>query len=88
MALVTASTFASHSDTSRQRRTPEYALARRIVNRLASVILFAAGPSDVDFMRASGLRECLICGDAFWRHCQDPYRTWLTVLCDGRYVKL
>ncbi len=84
---VTRDTFASHSDVARQQRTPEYLLARRIVNRIASVILFAAGPSDA-FERASCNQECADCGDAYWRHCQDPYRTWLTVLCDGTRVKL
>lgn len=40
-----------------------------------------------EFVRAGGGCECS-CGETYHRHLHDPKEPWLTVLCDGRRVKL
>lgn len=40
------------------------------------------------FVRASGDGLCMECGAAFEKHPIDAVEPWLTVLCDGRRVKL
>ncbi len=77
--------------------TPEHPsprfLLRRIVNRLAAVILLAQGPeaseeARADFYRASHEMTCPTCGETYLRHVVDPLDTWLHVLCNGERVKL
>ncbi len=48
---------------------------------------------DDAFVRASGDCVCAWCGREYRKHPLDPYELydgwpWLTVLCDGRRVKL
>lgn len=69
--------------------TPERFTLRRIINRLAAVLLLAAGRhACAEFTRASHLCTCEHCGDTYAYHVSDPFEPWLTVLCDGRRVKL
>lgn len=76
-------------------------MARRVV--IATGVAHAASDflprsltrDDVpDFVRAAGDCACTWCGKPYWKHPGDPYEVtregvrWLTVLCDGRRVKL
>lgn len=67
--------------------TPELYLLRRIVNRLARIFALT-GDDNPDCDRASGLVICDTCGFDYYHHAQHPYRTDLTMLCDGRNVHL
>lgn len=68
--------------------SPDPRRVRRLVNRLAEVLMFAAGPSDAAFYRASGDVRCDGCGMPYSMHAHDPFERWLTVLCNGQRVKL
>lgn len=60
---------------------------RRLVNKLAR--LFALIDADPKMAhRASGDCVCEHCGDSYYKHAEHPLAPWLTMLCDGRNVKL
>jgi hypothetical protein len=72
--------------------------ARRPVIRdgaaFASASDFLPRSRPEDMVRAGGDCVCAQCGEPYRRHAHDPYESdasgepWLTVLCDGRRVKL
>lgn len=68
------------------------AIATGAAHAAASDFLPRAAPGDVT--RASGACACAHCGRPYRAHPLDPYEVawdgglWLTVLCDGRRVKL
>jgi hypothetical protein len=41
-----------------------------------------------DFNRAGGDVVCPVCSHKYYDHPQHVPHRWLTVLCDGRHVKL
>jgi hypothetical protein len=41
-----------------------------------------------DFKRANGKARCIICDRHYDDHPQAVPHNWLTLLCDGKYVKL
>ena len=43
---------------------------------------------DLPFVRAGGDVECPDCGLSYRHHPEHPYHTFLTILCDGKLVKL
>lgn len=50
----------------------------------------ADGPDrhrDLEFVSASGLVECW-CGSRLYDHPEHPFDPWLTITCDGDFVKL
>lgn len=74
----------------RERDAQDIAEARRalriIFRRLAA--LFLIGDTNTDGERASGDVPCADCGNVYRLHVQHPHAPWMTVLCDGRRVKL
>jgi hypothetical protein len=68
--------------------TPEVRRVRRWVNKLARLLaLLEPGPDD-SWYRASGRCVCLLCGEDYDHHADDPREPWLTMLCGGQRVKL
>lgn len=41
-----------------------------------------------DWVRASNLSVCEVCGYQYWEHADVPGFEWIHRLCDGRLVKL
>lgn len=41
-----------------------------------------------DYVRASGMCTCAICGCDYWEHATVKGFEWLHRLCDGKLVKL
>lgn len=63
-------------------------LRRRILNRLAQVFALVEPVEDDDWYRAGGTVVCEVCGWEYRDHADDPREPWMTLLCDGRRVKL
>lgn len=72
-------------------RSPEYYVLRRIVKRLAQILMLCDPPPEIvpgRWYRASGECVCDVCGDEYWLHAEEPYARYLNRLCNGDVVKL
>lgn len=63
-------------------------LLRRLINKLAQILALVSCPESTYDGRASGSCMCQTCGEVYFRHARHPLDTWMTMLCDGRMVKL
>jgi hypothetical protein len=60
---------------------------RIIFRKLAMIFVMASDATDFDY-RACCRTICARCGREFGDHAWDPREPWVTILCDGRRVKL
>lgn len=60
---------------------------RIIFRKLAMIFVMTSDATDFDY-RACCRTICERCGREFGDHAWDPREPWVTILCDGRRVKL
>lgn len=59
---------------------------RRLINKLAQILAMAEEKTGMTYR--SGDYTCEMCGWRYSRHATCPLEPWITILCDGRRVKL